>query len=39
MTLSAVATRLILHEGSTFHGEVQPSQVEAALTVARHRRK
>lgn len=34
-----VSTRLILHEGSTFHGQVEPSQVEAALTVARHRRK
>jgi cytoskeletal protein CcmA (bactofilin family) len=34
-----VATRLILHDGSTFHGEVQPNQVEAALTVARHRRR
>lgn len=34
-----VATRLILHDGGTFHGEVQPHQVEAALTVARHRRR
>lgn len=34
-----VSTRLILHDGGTFHGEVQPSQVDAALTVARHRRK
>lgn len=34
-----VSTRLILHEGSTFHGQVEPTQVDAALTVARHRRK
>ncbi len=34
-----VSTRLILHDGGTFHGEVQPQQVDAALTVARHRRK
>jgi len=34
-----VSTRLILHEGSTFHGQVEPSQVDAAITVARHRRR
>lgn len=34
-----VSTRLILHDGSTFHGQVEPNQVDAALTVARHRRK
>lgn len=34
-----VSARLILHEGGTFHGDVQPQQVDAALTVARHRRK
>ena len=34
-----VSTRLILQDGGTFHGEVQPQQVDAALTVARHRRK
>lgn len=34
-----VAEKLILHEGGLFHGDVQPQQVEAALTVARHRRK
>ena len=33
-----VSTRLILHEGGTFHGEVRPQRVSAALTVARHRR-
>ena len=33
-----VSTRLILHEGGTFHGEVRPQRVRAALTVARHRR-
>lgn len=34
-----VSEKLILHEGGLFHGEVQPQQVEAALTVAKHRRK
>lgn len=34
-----VATRLILHDGGTFHGNVEPHQVDAALTVARHRRR
>lgn len=34
-----VSARLILHEGGTFHGDVEPHQVDAALTVARHRRK
>ncbi len=34
-----VSTRLILNEGGTFHGDVEPQQVEAAMTVARHRRK
>lgn len=34
-----VSEKLILHEGGLFHGDVQPQQVEAALTVARHRRK
>ncbi len=34
-----LSARLILAEGSLFHGEVQPNQVDAALTVARHRRK
>lgn len=34
-----VSDRLILHEGATFHGDVRPHQVDAAMTVARHRRK
>ncbi|MGE3178249.1 MAG: polymer-forming cytoskeletal protein [Vicinamibacterales bacterium] len=34
-----VSGRLILHEGARFNGEVRPQQVDAALTVARHRRK
>ncbi len=34
-----VSARLILAEGGWFHGDVQPNQVDAALTVARHRRK
>ncbi|MDA1183992.1 MAG: polymer-forming cytoskeletal protein [Acidobacteria bacterium] len=34
-----VSPQLILHEGGTFHGEVQPQKLGAALTVARHRRK
>jgi cytoskeletal protein CcmA (bactofilin family) len=34
-----VSMRLILHDGATFHGDVEPQQVEAAMTVARHRRK
>lgn len=34
-----VSTRLILNDGALFHGDVRPHQVEAALTVARHRRK
>lgn len=34
-----VSEKLILHEGGLFNGDVQPQQVEAALTVARHRRK
>jgi len=33
-----VSGKLILHEGGLFHGTVEPQQVEAALTVARHRR-
>jgi cytoskeletal protein CcmA (bactofilin family) len=39
VTGRVVSTRLILHEGGTFHGEVEPQQVAAAMTVARHRRK
>lgn len=34
-----VSARLVLAEGGLFHGDVQPNQVDAALTVARHRRK
>jgi cytoskeletal protein CcmA (bactofilin family) len=34
-----VSERLILRDGGTFHGDVQPQQVKAALTVAKHRRK
>lgn len=34
-----VSARLVLNDGGTFHGTVEPQQVEAALTVARHRRK
>ena len=30
---------VILHDGGTFHGNVEPHQVDAALTVARHRRR
>lgn len=34
-----VSARLIVHEGALFHGDVQPQQVDAAMTVARHRRR
>jgi cytoskeletal protein CcmA (bactofilin family) len=34
-----VSPRLILHDGGTFHGEVRPQQLSAALSVARYRRK
>jgi cytoskeletal protein CcmA (bactofilin family) len=33
-----VSASLVLHEGALFHGDVQPQQVDTALTVARHRR-
>lgn len=34
-----VSARIILAEGGRFHGDVQPNQLDAALTVARHRRR
>jgi cytoskeletal protein CcmA (bactofilin family) len=34
-----VAGQLILADGGFFTGAVEPQQVEAAMTVARHRRK
>ena len=38
VTGRVVTTRLILNDGGTFHGQVE-RRVEAAITVAKHRRK
>ena len=38
VTGRVVAPRLILGEGARFNGSVEPQQLEAALSVARHRR-
>jgi cytoskeletal protein CcmA (bactofilin family) len=38
VTGRVVAPRLILGEGAQFNGSVEPQHLEAALSVARHRR-
>jgi len=39
VTGRVLSARLILNEGGTFHGDVRPQQAEAALTIAKRRRK
>ena len=39
VTGRVLSARFILSDGGTFHGDVRPQQAEAALTIAKHRRK
>ncbi len=39
VTGSVIATRLILNEGAQFHGRSEPQHLEAAIRVARWRRR
>ena len=39
VTGRVLSARLILSDGGTFHGDVRPQQAEAALTIAKQRRK